>query len=162
MRKVGFGVMLAVVALAGCSEPWMGSGQAIERAPAGTPMPEINMLPGLTGADYTRAVMEDGTTVVYRRAGGCTTPNTAYAMHHMAGKYECAILYTGAAHAGTGEVVFRDWLGRAYTPDSYGNWVRNSEYDLSRVGEKEVSDKMNKAAAAVSQTAENVAGSFQK
>lgn len=128
---------MTMLALAGCGEPWMGNGSALVRAPASHTSPLVSTLPGLLDKQYTEATLDDGRVVIYERTASCTTPNTGYAMHHMAGKFECAVLYTSEAHDGSADVIFRDWLGRAYTPDQYGVWKRLPEYDQVRVEEED-------------------------
>lgn len=68
-------------------------------------------------------------TVAYEPVAGCTSWNTAYAMHAMAGKYECAALYTPGNLTAYRFVVFRDANGLAYTTGRDGRWVRNPAYD---------------------------------
>lgn len=68
-------------------------------------------------------------TVAYEALHECTNWNTAYAMHEMAGKYQCAALYTPGTVQAYRFVVFRDAHGNAYTTGTDGRWVRNPAYD---------------------------------
>lgn len=65
----------------------------------------------------------------YEPIAGCTSWNTAYAMHAMAGKYECAVLYRPGTLSAYRFVVFRDPNGLAYTTNHDGRWIRNPSYD---------------------------------
>lgn len=65
----------------------------------------------------------------YEPIAGCGSWNTAYAMHEMAGKYECAVLYRPGTLSAYRFVVFRDPNGLAYTTNSDGRWIRNTAYD---------------------------------
>ena len=65
----------------------------------------------------------------YAPLAGCTTWNTAYAMHEMAGKYECEAMYKPGSLTAYRFSVFRDAHGLAYTTNSLGQWQRNPSYD---------------------------------
>lgn len=67
--------------------------------------------------------------MAYKPLDECTTWNTAYAMHEMAGKYQCAALYQPGDLMEYRFVVFRDAHGLAYTTGSDGRWIRNPAYD---------------------------------
>lgn len=68
-------------------------------------------------------------SVAYEAVAGCTSWNTAYAMHAMAGKYECAAFYSPGTLSAYRFVVFRDANGLAYTAARDGRWTRNPAYD---------------------------------
>jgi hypothetical protein len=68
-------------------------------------------------------------SIAYEPLHGCTSWNTAYAMHEMAGKFECAALYTPGRLQAYRFVVFRDAHGNAYTTARDGRWERNPAYD---------------------------------
>ena len=127
MRLALLGV---VFVLAGCNAPWIQPGQVLVETDDRVVLNEQGNVPSSLRSKYAQARRADGSIVVYERKGSCTNPNASYGLHAAAGNYECKYLYTSEAHEQKGSVLFRDWGGMAYTPNEHGEWVRDPQYDV--------------------------------
>jgi hypothetical protein len=155
--------LVAFLALSACgTEPWWFNGTAYVQVPVSQVSPtngqplsatkygpvataaprysQANPVPdnpvrfvGPNGVEIAPEELRPGQHIVYRPVGECTSPNENYTMHHMAGKFECAVLYDQAtrqfAPNGYRQVMFRDWLGRGYAPNAQGVWVPAQTYN---------------------------------
>lgn len=123
---------LALLALGACAPTMRPHGVAVPSATVAVVAnaPVTTVRPGF-GVEERMAIHQHPThpSVAYAPVTGCVSANTAYAMHEMAGKYECSVLYNPGTLTSYRFSVFRDAHGRAYTTDAGGRWKRNPAYD---------------------------------